>query len=367
MTRMSNLAQVDLLLGLIGDNIAASRSPLLHTLVGRQNGMAVRYDRLVPPQMGMDFEAVFEQARAQGYRGVNVTYPYKERVCAQVQVDDPLVRAVGAVNTVIFEAEGARGHNTDFSGFMAAYRRVRGEAAPGTVVMIGTGGVGRAVAFGLAALPLAGCAPIGPDRDVLFIPADKAAALTPDDPKRLLELIKLDPAIRLDMRYATANNFTGRVLYDEARAFLAAPAAQAVARASKAALADGFGLTIYDAYRPWRITKKLWDATPVGPKKEYVANPKRGSKHNRGCAVDLTLHDLQTWQLVEMPTEFDDFSEKAHRDYAGASAAAMANRARLARYLEAEGFIGLSNEWWHFDFTGWEQFPVMDIPFNKIV
>ncbi len=225
----------------------------------------------------------------------------------------------------------------------------------------------RAVAFGLAALPLAGCAPIGPHRDVFFIPADKAAALTPDDPKRLLELIKLDPAIRLDMRYATANNFTGRVLYDEARAFLAAPAAQAVARASKAALADGFGLTIYDAYRPWRITKKLWDATPVGPKKEYVANPKRGSKHNRGCAVDLTLHDLQTGQLVEMPTEFDDFSEKAHRDYAGASAVAMANRARLAGYLEAEAFIGLSNEWWHFDFTGWEQFPVMDIPFHKVV
>lgn len=224
----------------------------------------------------------------------------------------------------------------------------------------------RAAAFGLAALPLVGCAPIGPDRDVLFIPADKAAALKPDDPKRLLELIKLDPAIRLDMRYSTANNFTGQILYDEARAFLAAPAAQAVARASKMAQADGFGLTIYDAYRPWRITKKLWDATPVGPKKNYVANPKRGSKHNRGCAVDLTLHDLQTGQLVEMPTEFDDFSEKAHRDYMGASAVAIANRARLARYLEAEGFVGLSNEWWHFDFTGWEQFPVMDIPFNKI-
>ena len=224
----------------------------------------------------------------------------------------------------------------------------------------------RAVAFGLAALPLVGCAPVGPDRDVQFIPANKAAALKPDDPKRLLELVKLDPAIRLDMRYATSNNFTGRVLYDEARAFLAAPAAQAVARASKMAQSDGFGLTIYDAYRPWRITKKLWDATPVGPKKEYVANPKRGSKHNRGCAVDLTLYDLQTGQLVEMPSEFDDFSEKAHRDYMGASAAAIANRARLARYLEAEGFVGLSNEWWHFDFTGWEQFPVMDIPFNKI-
>lgn len=224
----------------------------------------------------------------------------------------------------------------------------------------------REVAFGLAALPLVGCAAIGPDPDVQFIPADRAAALKPDDPKRLLELVTLDPAIRLDMRYATSNNFTGRVLYDAARAFLAAPAAQAVVRASKVAQADGFGLTIYDAYRPWRITKKLWDATPVGPKKEYVANPKRGSKHNRGCAVDLTLHDLQTGKLVEMPTEFDDFSEKAHRDYMNASAAAISNRARLARYLEAEGFLGLSNEWWHFDFTGWEQFPVMDIPFHKI-
>jgi D-alanyl-D-alanine dipeptidase len=225
----------------------------------------------------------------------------------------------------------------------------------------------REVAFGLAALPLASCVPVGPDRDVSFIPASAAARIKADDPKRLIELVTLDPAIRLDMRYATANNFTGRVLYDEARAFLAAPAAQAVARASKAAQADGFGLTIYDAYRPWRITKKLWDATPVGPKKEYVANPKRGSKHNRGCAVDLTLHDLRTGQLVEMPTEFDDFSEKAHRDYMGATPAALANRARLQRYLEAEGFVGLSNEWWHFDFTGWEQFPVMDIPFNKVV
>lgn len=225
----------------------------------------------------------------------------------------------------------------------------------------------REMAFGLAALPLVGCAPVGPDRDVQFIPANKAAALKPDDPKRLVELITLDPAIRLDMRYATTNNFTGGVLYDAARAFLAAPAAAAVARASKAAQAEGFGLTIYDAYRPWRITKKLWDATPVGPKKEYVANPKRGSKHNRGCAVDLTLHDLRTRQLVEMPSEFDDFSEKAHRDYMGASATSIANRARLARYLEAEGFVGLSNEWWHFDFGGWEQFPVMDIPFNKIV
>ena len=224
----------------------------------------------------------------------------------------------------------------------------------------------REVVLGLAIVPLATCVPMRPDKDVPFIPAKKAAALAPGDPKRLVELVKLDPTIKLDMRYATANNFTGRILYSEARAFLTVAAAQAVVRASAAARAEGFGLTIYDAYRPWRVTKQLWDATPVGPKKDYVANPKRGSKHNRGCAVDLTLHDLKTGALVEMPTEFDDFSEKAHRDYAGASPAAIANRARLQRYLEAEGFVGLSNEWWHFDFTAWQDYPVMDVPFIQI-
>lgn len=224
----------------------------------------------------------------------------------------------------------------------------------------------REVALGMAIIPLATCVPVGPDKDVAFIPAKKAAALSPDDPTRLIELVKLDPAIKLDMRYATANNFTGRVLYEQARAFLASAAAQAVAGASKSAQADGFGLTIFDAYRPWRVTKQLWDATPAGPKKNYVANPKRGSKHNRGCAVDLSLHDLKTGMLVEMPSEFDDFSEKAHRDYIAASPAAIANRARLQRYLEAEGFVGLSNEWWHFDFTGWQDYPVMDVPFDQI-
>lgn len=224
----------------------------------------------------------------------------------------------------------------------------------------------REVVLGLAAFPLTTCVPMRPDKDVPFVAAMKAATLAPDDPKRLVELVKLDPSIKLDMRYATSNNFTGRVLYSEARAFLTVAAAQALVRASAAAKADGFGLNIYDAYRPWRITKQLWDATPAGPKKNYVANPKRGSKHNRGCAIDLTLYDSKTGRLVEMPTEFDDFSEKAHRDYAGASPTATTNRARLQAYLESQGFIGLSNEWWHFDFTGWEIYPVMDVPFNQI-
>ena len=225
----------------------------------------------------------------------------------------------------------------------------------------------REVALGLAVVPLATCVPRGPDRDIAFITAEKAAMLSPDDPKRLVELVSLDPAIRLDIRYATLNNFTGRRLYDEARAFLAAAPANAVVRANKRARIDGFGVTIFDGYRPWRVTKMLWDATPPGPQRNYVANPKRGSKHNRGCAVDLSLHDLKTGTLIEMPSEYDDFSQKAHRDFMDASATAIANRTRLQYYMEAEGFTGLSNEWWHFDFNGWEQFPVMDIAFADII
>ena len=141
-----------LLLGLIGDNIGASRAPLLHRLAGAQNGIEVRYDRLTPCALGLDFDAVFARCRDQGYRGINITYPYKERVVAKLRIADPLVRAIGAVNTVLFDPDGATGHNTDHSGFIAAYRQGRGDRSPGVTLMIGAGGVGRAVAFGLVAL-----------------------------------------------------------------------------------------------------------------------------------------------------------------------------------------------------------------------
>ncbi|WFE76169.1 shikimate dehydrogenase [Roseinatronobacter sp. S2] len=157
----------DLLLGLIGDNIAASRSPLLHVLAGRQNGKRVQYDRLVPAALGLDFAAVFAGAAAQGYRGLNITYPYKEKVVAHVTVADPQVRAVGAVNTVLFGPDGPMGHNTDYSGFIAAYRGLRGDAPTGAVLMIGTGGVGRAVAFGLVALGV---------QDLRLVDRDRAKA-----------------------------------------------------------------------------------------------------------------------------------------------------------------------------------------------
>ena len=162
-------------------------------------------------------------------------------------------------------------------------------------------------------------------------------------PAGLIEIKPDTAGIRLDLRYATTNNFTGHVLYNQARAFLQGVAAEALMRARDSAAKEGYGLTLFDAYRPWRVTKQLWDTTRPS-QRNYVANPKRGSRHNRGCAVDLSLHTLETGALVEMPSAFDDFSELAHRDFMGASAEAIANRARLARYMDAEGFIGMSNE-----------------------
>lgn len=139
-------------LGLIGDNIARSKSPRLHRTAGALTGLDVTYDRLIPADMGLTFDEAFAQARDSGFRGINVTYPYKELVTSRVTVPDPLVRAIGAVNTVVFDASGPQGYNTDYTGFMAAYATERGESNPGTVCLIGTGGVGKAVAFGLAAL-----------------------------------------------------------------------------------------------------------------------------------------------------------------------------------------------------------------------
>jgi zinc D-Ala-D-Ala dipeptidase len=220
----------------------------------------------------------------------------------------------------------------------------------------------RTITVGLAAIALSGC-----DKPAKKVTAKEQRKPTaPAHPSGLIELITLDPTIRLDIRYATENNFTGRQLYDQARAFLIAPAVNALIRAHRAAKAEGFGLTIYDAYRPWRVTKALWDATPAGPKKNYVANPKKGSKHNRGCAVDLTLHALASGDQVAMPSGYDEFSPRAHRNFTAAPAEALLHRDLLQKLMETEGFRGASNEWWHFDFAGWEKYPVLDIPFEAL-
>jgi zinc D-Ala-D-Ala dipeptidase len=181
----------------------------------------------------------------------------------------------------------------------------------------------------------------------------------------LLELVRLDSTIKLDIRYATPNNVTGRVLYSQPRAFLIEDAAKTLVKISAKAKRKGVGLMIFDAYRPWRVTKALWDATPPA-QRSFVANPKEGSRHNRGSAVDLTLYDLKTGMALPMPSEFDDFSTQAHRDYVGGTAQQQANRALLFRLMDGAGFVGRTDEWWHFDWAGWKRYPIMDVPFEEV-
>jgi D-alanyl-D-alanine dipeptidase len=181
----------------------------------------------------------------------------------------------------------------------------------------------------------------------------------------LVELATLDPTIKLDVRYATANNLAGRAVYPEARAFLQRPAAEALLRAHKALKAHGYGVLVFDGYRPWRVTKLFWDITPP-EKREFVADPANGSKHNRGCAVDLSLYDLKTGREVEMPSEYDEMSARAYPDYADGPAAARAARDLLRAAMEREGFTVEPNEWWHFNYKDWKAYPILDVPFSAV-
>ena len=181
----------------------------------------------------------------------------------------------------------------------------------------------------------------------------------------LVELTKLSKTIKLDIRYATANNFVGRPVYPEARAFLQRPAAAALLKVHKLLKKDGQGLVIFDGYRPWSITKLFWEVVPDGQKK-YVADPAKGSKHNRGCAVDLSIYDLKTGRLLPMPSDFDAFSDLASPDYKGGTNIERENRDKLRRLMEAAGFTVNPNEWWHFDFSGWQDYAIYDIPFSDI-
>jgi D-alanyl-D-alanine dipeptidase len=181
----------------------------------------------------------------------------------------------------------------------------------------------------------------------------------------LVELITLDSTIKLDIRYATANNFLGRPVYTEARAFLQRPAAQALVRANKSLRGKGYGLIIHDGYRPWSVTKIFWDATPAD-KKQFVADPSQGSRHNRGCAVDLSLYNLATGKEVEMPSEYDEMTERSHINYRGNSDASRRLRDILRAAMEAEGFAVYEPEWWHYDYKEWEKYPILNISFSQI-
>ncbi|HEY0079799.1 MAG TPA: M15 family metallopeptidase [Pyrinomonadaceae bacterium] len=212
-----------------------------------------------------------------------------------------------------------------------------------------------ALLFLLALAPLAGA------QQQQSPPVEAGTFRQPD----LVELVKLDRTLRLDIRYATANNFTGRRVYREARAFLQRPAAQALVRVNRALRKKGYTLLIFDGYRPWHVTKLFWDITPED-KKQFVADPSRGSRHNRGCAVDVSLFDLRTRREVSMPSPYDDFTERAHINYTGGTDEQRRLRDLLRAAMEAEHFRVYEPEWWHYDFDGWREYPILNLSFSEI-
>jgi zinc D-Ala-D-Ala dipeptidase len=181
----------------------------------------------------------------------------------------------------------------------------------------------------------------------------------------LVDLTALDPRIKLDIRYATSDNFLSTPVYSSARAFLQRPAAEALLRAHHELLKQGYGLLIFDAYRPWYVTKMFWDATPAD-KHRFVADPAEGSRHNRGCAVDLSFYDLKTGREIEMTGGYDEMSERSYPDYAGGSEEQRAHRQLLRGEMEKQGFSVYSTEWWHFDYHRWKEYAIQNVPFEDI-
>ncbi|MCC3566080.1 MULTISPECIES: M15 family metallopeptidase [unclassified Microcoleus] len=179
---------------------------------------------------------------------------------------------------------------------------------------------------------------------------------------RLVDIRTVNPNIRLDIRYATTNNFLKRKLYTVAKCALRSSVAQKLALVQTDLEKIGLGLKVYDCYRPFSVTKQMWEFLPDP---NYVANPARGSRHNRGAAVDLTLVD-RTGKELEMPTPYDDFTKKAHRDYNGGSAQSRKNRQTLEDAMKKQGFIGISTEWWHFDSEDWQKFAILDVSLSEI-
>lgn len=192
-------------------------------------------------------------------------------------------------------------------------------------------------------------------------PQEQGTFLKPD----LVELVQLDSTIKLDIRYATSNNFLGTPVYTQERAFLQRPAAEAVLRAHHELKAQGYGLLIHDGYRPWYVTKIFWDATP-DDKKIFVADPAEGSKHNRGCAVDLSLYDFKTGMEVKMPSGYDEMTDRAFADYAGGTPEERARRALLRQAMEKQDFKVNPKEWWHFDYRDWKQYPILNVKFEDL-
>lgn len=181
---------------------------------------------------------------------------------------------------------------------------------------------------------------------------------TPQSNKQLTDVQKSNRSIVLDIRYASNNNFLKKKVYPKAKCLLQPPVAKKLLKVQQDLRQAGLGLKVFDCYRPLSVQKLMWS---ILPNPNYIANPATGSRHNRGAAVDLTLVDKNGKEL-EMPSAFDDFTEKAHRNYTGSTVEARKNRKLLENAMKKYGFVGLPTEWWHFNATDWQKFPVMNVP-----
>ena len=206
--------------------------------------------------------------------------------------------------------------------------------------------------------------PIEELRDIAFKakpPKENQDFLSSD----LVELKNIDKTINYDIRYASTNNFMSNKFYTRAEAYLQRPAAQALGRVNKKLKTKGYGLLIHDAYRPWYVTKMFWDATPLD-KKIFVANPENGSRHNRGCAIDLTLYDLKSGKVIEMVGGYDEMTERSYPNYYGGTTEQRWHRKLLREVMESEGFNVYEFEWWHFDYKDWKQYPISNDRFEDL-
>ena len=205
--------------------------------------------------------------------------------------------------------------------------------------------------------------------DPARVRAEALAAQPPTEtgkrPSELVDLTSIDPRIRLDIRYATAENFMGFPLYERPGAYMQRPAAEALGRAQRALAAQGYGLLIHDAYRPWFVTKMFWDATPPDSR-IFVADPAQGSRHNRGCAVDLSMYDLKTGKPVEMTGRYDEMSTRSYADFVGGTSRQRALRTILRTAMEAEGYGVYPQEWWHFDYKDWASYGIGTATFTDL-
>jgi D-alanyl-D-alanine dipeptidase len=189
----------------------------------------------------------------------------------------------------------------------------------------------------------------------------QSLATTPE--KELVDLAKFIPNIILDIRYATANNFTHEKIYNLARAYARKPVAESLKKAQAEFNKAGYGIKIFDTYRPYKATVKFYE---VYHDTTYVASPYRGSRHNRGCAIDMTIVDLKTGKELQMPTEFDSFKKEAWPRTPVKDPAIKKNRDLIISIMERNGFKVNASEWWHFDFVGWKKYEVMDIDYEEL-